>query len=139
MISSSHSDHAESTLGPPEDVGDKMEVDESVTETKSTVSLPYLAAKKLVALLDPLNNIVEEPVFILCFDEAQPLTEGIQGKWNRFSELCRVLRHLRDLPIFSLFLSTTGKFHNFSPAYEVEASHRIRHFQFSLFSPITHA
>jgi hypothetical protein len=57
------------------------------------------------------------PLVILAFDEADTLTDNPPTKknWNLFSELCRVLRQINHLQIFSLFLSTAGRFHKFSP------------------------
>jgi hypothetical protein len=57
------------------------------------------------------------PLVVLAFDEADTLTDNPpeQKYWNLFSELRRVLRQINDLPIFSLFLSTAGRFNKFSP------------------------
>ncbi|KAI0286398.1 hypothetical protein BC826DRAFT_90903 [Russula brevipes] len=54
------------------------------------------------------------PIVILAFDEVHELVNPASteegNKWSLFSELCRVLRELRESPIFSLFLSTASKF-----------------------------
>jgi hypothetical protein len=46
--------------------------------------------------------------------------------WNFFWELRRVLRQIHDLAIFSLFLSTAGRFHLFSPEIRSDPSNRVR-------------
>jgi hypothetical protein len=64
------------------------------------------------------------PLVVLAFDEADSLTDNPpeQVHWNLFSELRRVLRQIRDLPIFSLFLSTAGRFDKFSPVIRDDPS-----------------
>jgi hypothetical protein len=66
-------------------------------------------------LLDPKKG-PRRPLVILAFDEADALTDNPPNNdWNLFSELRRFLRQIIDLPIFSLFLSTAGRFDKFSP------------------------
>jgi hypothetical protein len=57
------------------------------------------------------------PLVVLAFDEADTLTDNPpeQEYWNLFSELRQVLRQIQYLPIFSLFISTAGRFDKFSP------------------------
>lgn len=61
----------------------------------------------------------EHPLIILAFDEAQTLStktrpcagdwdSGSDPNWTNISELHHVLRGLRPLPVFSLFLSTSA-------------------------------
>ncbi len=60
-------------------------------------------------LLDSEND-ARRPLVVLAFDEARVLTDNPPDKeyWNVFTELRRYLRFIRDVPIFSLFLSTAG-------------------------------
>ena len=57
------------------------------------------------------------PLIVLAFDEADTLTDNPpkQELRNLFSELRRVLRQIEHLAIFSLFLSTAGRFDKFPP------------------------
>ena len=59
------------------------------------------------------------PLIVLAFDEADALTDNPpeQEHWNLFSELRRFLRQIQHLPIFSLFISTSGRFDNFLASY----------------------
>lgn len=67
------------------------------------------------------------PLVILAFDEAHSLTDKpLDTPWNFFSELRRILRQANKLPIFSLFLSTAGRFHLFSPDIRSDPSNRVR-------------
>lgn len=64
----------------------------------------------------------------LAFDEAHVIadtktTNGIQR--SQFSALRRALRAIRLFPIWSLFLSTTGKLEQFAPAPILDDSNRI--------------
>ena len=75
---------------------------------------------------------------VICWDESRLLTDDINGEsWTRFSELRRSLRKIRKLAIFSVFLSTAGKFHLFSRDVRLEPSNRISTLDLELFSPIT--
>jgi hypothetical protein len=50
------------------------------------------------------------PLVLLAFDEAHILTDTPKNQtWTVFSELQRVLHKLDTLPIFFLFLSTSGR------------------------------
>ena len=64
------------------------------------------------------------PLVVLAFDEADTLTDNPpeQEHWNLFVELRRVLRQIEHLPIFSLFLSTAGRFDKFSPVIRSDPS-----------------
>ncbi|KAH9991140.1 hypothetical protein BJV77DRAFT_554959 [Russula vinacea] len=67
------------------------------------------------------------PLVILAFDEAHSLTDKpLNTSWNFFLELRRILRQVHNLPIFSLFLSTAGRFHLFSPEIRSDPSNRAR-------------
>jgi hypothetical protein len=69
-----------------------------------------------------------QPLVVLAFDEADTLTDNPpeQVHWNLFSELRRVLREIQDLQIFSLFLSTAGRFDQFSPVIRFDPSAQAR-------------
>jgi hypothetical protein len=70
-------------------------------------------------------------------DEAHTLTDNPPGaKWNLFLELRRTLRDIHDLPIFSLFLSTGGRFNLFSPEIRSDPSNRIRDVSLRPLDPI---
>ncbi|KAN0102363.1 hypothetical protein V8E52_012017 [Russula decolorans] len=72
--------------------------------------------------LDPEKG-PRRPLVVLAFDEADALTDNPPNNdWNLFSELRRVLRQIIDLPIFSLFLSTAGRFDKFSPVIRYDPS-----------------
>jgi hypothetical protein len=68
------------------------------------------------------------PLVVLAFDEADTLTDNPPNQvlWNLFSELRRVLRQIQHHPIFSLFLSTAGRFEKFSPVIHSDPSTRAR-------------
>jgi hypothetical protein len=60
-------------------------------------------------------------------------TNGIQ--WSQFSALRRALRAIRLFPIWSLFLSTTGKLEQFAPAPLLDDSNRIVEGRLSILTP----
>jgi len=74
-----------------------------------------------------MNKIVSDsvlktraPVLFLAFDEAHTLSQSFHDKesdsdWTPFASLRRGLRSTRSFPIWSLFLSTTGKSDQFPP------------------------
>ncbi|KAF8893733.1 hypothetical protein CPB84DRAFT_1732264 [Gymnopilus junonius] len=96
------------------------------------------AAEEVIAILDPDKKCLQQPLVIICWDESHSLTDEIEGEsWTRFSELRRALRTIKDAPIFSVFLSTAGKFHLFSPDIQFESSNRITTLVLHRFSPIT--
>ncbi len=76
-------------------------------------------------LLDSHNG-PRRPLVVLAFDEAHLLTDNPpdQGHWNLFLELRRYLRQIQELPIFSLFLSTAGRFNQFPPDIHSDPSAR---------------
>jgi len=69
------------------------------------------------------------PLIFLAFDEAHPLTSVVASedgsRYSNFSLLRRVLRLMHGSPIFSFFMSTTGKISQFTPAPNVDVSTRI--------------
>ncbi len=80
-------------------------------------------AEALCRFLNPHEK--SEPKVILCFDEAHELTGSSANTLSRFSELRRALRLIHHLPIWTIFLSTAGKFHLFTPELHMESSSRI--------------
>jgi hypothetical protein len=71
------------------------------------------------------------PLVVLAFDEAHTLTDNPRyppgrADWNLYSELRRILQQIDHLPIFSLFLSTAGRFDQFSPDIRSDPSARAR-------------
>lgn len=97
-----------------------------------------IAGKELNHFLDPNKHCDKDPLLVICFDESHSLTDRIEDvPFTRFSELRRALRVLCQRPFFSIFLSTAGKFHLFSPDFLFDASNRIQYQHLDLFPPIT--
>ena len=66
------------------------------------------------------------PLVILAFDESHILADiPKQCHWTVFPELRRTLRGLVNQPIFTLFMSTAGKFHLLSPEIRSDPSSRV--------------
>jgi hypothetical protein len=84
-------------------------------------------------------NGPRRPLVVLAFDEADTLTDNPPGQstWNLFSELRRVLRQIQHLQIFSLFLSTAGRFDKLSPDVHSDPSARARELEFRPLDPIS--
>ncbi|TDL16546.1 hypothetical protein BD410DRAFT_755314, partial [Rickenella mellea] len=80
-----------------------------------------------------------ELVIVLAFDEAHTLTLGnTENKtWSAFSELRRALRTLKKCPLFSYFLSTTGKVSQFSSSSRDDWSNRVQKTLLGLIEPFT--
>ena len=89
------------------------------------------AGEKLCNFVDPQSVLDAEkgprwPLVILSFDESHILTDNPKDRrWTLFSELRRTLREIINWPIFSLFLSTAGSFHLFSPEIKSDPSSRV--------------
>lgn len=89
------------------------------------------AGEKLSEFVDPQYKLdrpkgPRRPLVILAFDEAHVLTDIPPNKpWKLFSELRRILRQISMHPIFSLFLSTAGRFNLFSPVTRSDPSLRV--------------
>ena len=97
-------------------------------------------AARIIELLDPGRKKNPSPHVVICWDESHCLVErrpGANQQWNTFSELRRALRTLRDSSFISIFLSTAGKFHDFSPSRTNEASERLQRDEFKMLPPIT--
>jgi hypothetical protein len=89
------------------------------------------AGELLCKFIDPTGVLDSDkgsrwPLAILAFDESHILTDNPKDRnWTLFSELRRTLREIVDWPIFSLFLSTAGSFHLFSPDIKSDHSSRV--------------
>lgn len=90
------------------------------------------AGERLCRFVDP-HRLLDStkgprwPLVVFAFDEAHTLTDNPPDKeWSLFLELRRILRQIHNLPIFSLFLSTAGRFNLFSPAIRSDPSNRVR-------------
>jgi hypothetical protein len=98
----------------------RNEPPESPTPSAGLKSRLRKSSKKLVT--------PDEPLVILGFDEAHTTTElrsQPQSEWSNFGQLRRALRSLNQSPLFSLFLSTTGKISQFASARDKDLSARI--------------
>ena len=84
-----------------------------------------------------LGNV---PFVILAFDEVHTITERHQTgnkEWSIFNELCQALRRLRGLPLFALFLSTTGNISEFTSAMGEDLSKRLVEGKLDIIQPFT--
>jgi hypothetical protein len=102
------------------------------------------AGKMLCDFIDPHRFLDSDkgprrPLVVLAFDEADALTDNPPDNkwWNLFSELRRVLRRINELQIFSLFLSTAGRFDQFSPDTRSDPSARVREPDYRPLDPIS--
>ena len=76
------------------------------------------AAERLCRFIDPQRLLdrakgPRRPLIIFAFDEAHTLTDNpscLEPVRNLFFELHHVLQQIHKRPIFSLFLSTAGRF-----------------------------
>ena len=101
------------------------------------------AAEELCRFIDPHSVLDSDkgsrwPLVIFGFDESHILTEYPEGcVWTVFSELRRTLQAMGKRPIFSLFLSTAGSFHLFSPEINSDPSNRVTNKDLRPLDPIT--
>jgi hypothetical protein len=76
------------------------------------------------------------------FNEAHPLTVPFSehSAESNYSQLRRALNHLRELPLFTFFLSTTGKISDseFTPHRGFDASERLVHGSLNTLPPFIH-
>ncbi|KAF8326117.1 uncharacterized protein EI90DRAFT_3128266 [Cantharellus anzutake] len=78
------------------------------------------------------------PILTLAFDEAHTLVPSNTGRgWSAFSSMRRALRGLRLFPIWTLFLSTTGKSDQFSLPPFLDPSSRIIQGELSSVKPFS--
>ena len=108
------------------------------------------AAERLCRFVDPQGLLdmakgPRRPLIVFAFDEAHTLTDNPSnasdhiGVRNLFFELHRVLQQIHKYPIFSLFLSTAGRF-NLLPAssmFQSGLSNRNRDPNYCPFAPIS--
>jgi hypothetical protein len=102
-------------------------------------------ALHLLTILNPDIEVADmkmlSPLVILAFDEAHVLSvekhQFDTGHFSKFSELRRALRALNDLPIFSVFLSTSGKIQNITSRAESDGSGRVQKSELVLLPPFT--
>ncbi|KIM51726.1 hypothetical protein SCLCIDRAFT_1224182 [Scleroderma citrinum Foug A] len=101
------------------------------------------AGERLCRLIDPQHVLdsptgPRRPLVVISFDESHILTDNPRDeRWTLFSELRRVLRGMVDLPVFSLFLSTAGRFHRFTPEKRLDPSGRIANSILCVLHPIS--
>jgi hypothetical protein len=97
-------------------------------------------------LLGTVNPSVEAfgpttpPTLFLAFDEAHTICEPLVHEgvnWSKFSSLRRALRGIRAFPVWSLFLSTTGKLEQFAPAAPFDSSYRVALNLFTIPTPFS--
>lgn len=87
------------------------------------------------------STLPSEPLIVLAADEAHTLTdrraisEESSREWSSFTELRSILRTLNTTPLFSIFMSTTGKLGQFTPTPENDVSSRLVHRHFNLIVP----
>jgi hypothetical protein len=75
---------------------------------------------------------------LISLDEAELLAEPVDGvSWNRLFLLQRVLRQLRDLPVFTCALATTGKIQQFTPPRDAAGSARLQKGVLAFFPPFS--
>lgn len=93
--------------------------------------------------IDPnINDITPDlpPTLFLTVDEAHTISETITTngvQWSQFSALQRALRAIRLFPVWSLFLSTTGKLEQFAPAPIMDKSNRIAGGRLTILTPFS--
>lgn len=88
--------------------------------------------------MEPRRN--DAPLIVLAFDEAHTTTQRHKGpgeEWSIFNELRHALRRLHNLPLFSLFMSTTGKISQFTSAIEEDLSKRVVEGKLVIIQPYT--
>jgi hypothetical protein len=116
----------------------KFTQDKQVRERDGHLTPRYVDHKGVLESATNLRNFIDphgtlsspqgpqRPLVILAFDESHLLTDNPKDTpWNLFFGLRRTLREMVKLPIFSLFLSTAGRFHEFSPEIRSDPSTRI--------------
>ncbi|KAM6501265.1 hypothetical protein JOM56_004279 [Amanita muscaria] len=81
------------------------------------------------------------PLVVLAFDEVHVLSvekhQFDTGYFSKFSELRRALRAINELPIFSVFLSTSGKIQNITPRAELDGAGWVQKTNLVLLPPFT--
>ena len=107
---------------------------------------PSQSALNLINVLAPNMDLASEfmeskpPVIILAYDEAHGMSVPKSDKPRAatvFFQHRRAIRGLRALPIFTLFLSTTGKIHDLTPPPKYDASDRLMNSTLRLLPPFS--
>jgi hypothetical protein len=94
-------------------------------------------AKEVILFLNP-NRKSDSLQVVICWDESHTLLQQAwKGKWTAYSELRRALRMIKEEPIISVFLSTVGKFDEFTPSAEYNPSFRLSNGDLESPPPIT--
>lgn len=117
------------------------ELVESLKARKQHLSPTFSVQKKTSSIRRQVSRKTEidYPLIILAFDESHTLTnreETPSATWSNFSNLRHVLRALYRFPLFTIFLSTTGKISQFASP-EDDPSKRILLRNLSLIQPFT--
>lgn len=82
----------------------------------------------------PSKATKKMPLVFIMFDEAHSLTKPFHSGTSRndFVELRRVLSVLNNVSLFTIFLSTTGKFSQFTPPRGQDPSNRMNYGSFKI-------
>jgi hypothetical protein len=85
------------------------------------------AIQKLLQVIAPGHGPNPPPILFLAYDEAHTLCREIPGEQSgsQFKSLRLASWAMKDFPVWSLFLSTTGKLEQFSPPSHLEDSSRL--------------
>ncbi|KAL0953497.1 hypothetical protein HGRIS_014924 [Hohenbuehelia grisea] len=117
-------------------------------EDSTTIDSELLGS--LLRAWSELNNVLEGkdsgrkragPRVLLSFDESHDLTEVHKATnvdpypWSAFGELRATLRALNNCSVFSIFLSTTGRFSQFTPLSRDDTSSRVYNHSLELIPP----
>jgi hypothetical protein len=76
----------------------------------------------------------------IALNKAHPLTMPFSecSAESNYSQLCQALNHLHELPLFTFFLSTTGKISEFTPSCGFDVSERLNHRDLNTPTPFIH-
>ncbi|KAL0948165.1 hypothetical protein HGRIS_014960 [Hohenbuehelia grisea] len=134
--------------GPHVSPRSKKQSADGTTESESTtidmelMSILLEAWSKLDEVLKDRPGVPEAgPRVLLGFDESHDLTTTQQGNnddpftWSNFGELRATLRALNDCSLFTIFLSTTGRFSQFTPLSRDDMSSRVYNHSLKLIPP----
>ncbi|KAM6504148.1 hypothetical protein JOM56_001091 [Amanita muscaria] len=130
-------DMTEECLGSP--VINFIEEGKPLSLRQSALELVKILAPDMPLTTESLQS--KPPLIILAYDEAHglsfPKNKDKLRAPTAYSQHRRVLRRLRTLPIFALFLSTTGKVHDLTPPPEFDSSDRLRYLTLRLLAPFS--
>ncbi|KAF8326793.1 uncharacterized protein EI90DRAFT_3069045 [Cantharellus anzutake] len=108
------------------------------TQSNGMVELATVVRQVLEKINPGWLRAQHTPILSLAFDEAHTLApSNTGGGWSAFTSMRRALRGLRSFPIWSLFLSTTGKSDQFSPPPSLDPSSRILQGELSAVNPFS--